>query len=44
MVLGGAVAGLILLLTWLNGGKLDIGTGPRGASFDLGFQGPGFAR
>ena len=36
----GALVGLVIALTLISGGNLQLGTSPSGPSFSLGYRGP----
>ena len=36
----GALVGVVIALTLISGGNLQLGTSPAGPSFNLGFRGP----
>jgi hypothetical protein len=40
VVILGSLVGLIIVLTLVSGGKLNLGTSPQGPFFSLGYQGP----
>lgn len=40
LVILGSLVGLIIVLTLVSGGNLNLGTSPAGPYFGLGFKGP----
>jgi len=40
LVVLGSLVGLIIVLTLVSGGNLNLGTSPKGPFFTLGYKGP----